>query len=242
MSSPVCSASSQRPSKPPWTPTISMIFGLRSWPIPNSRTAWPLWSRCLIVGMWVSRGEPSGGTFRVDRRSPIIPGEDRLPMVMAEVARVERTSRGPRLRLAFGRLLWSVTGVLIVIREAGLWWFLHRMRVGPGPSRLLALIYYSPGLMFQCLLVGAIIAVAADLIVRLVVRPLAARWYSPREDASSSHPAPFRLGPDEAIELEMPARRRVGRRWLPGTLLGTNRRAWFFPFAWDAEPWSCPWE
>jgi len=163
-------------------------------------------------------------------------------MVMAEVARVERTSRGFRLRLAFGRLLWSVTGVLIVIREAGLWWFLHRMRVGPGPSRLLAMIYYSPGLIFQCLLIGIIVAVAADLIVRLVVRPLAARWYSPREDASSSHPAPFRLGPDEAIELEMPARRRVGRRWLPGTLLGTNRRAWFVPFAWDAEPWSCPWE
>ncbi len=48
---PACSKSSQRPSNPPWRPTISISFGPISWPVPKSRTVSPRDNFVLIVGI-----------------------------------------------------------------------------------------------------------------------------------------------------------------------------------------------
>jgi hypothetical protein len=48
------------------------------------------------------------------------------------------------------------------------------------------------------------------------------------------------MAASEQTLASSPARRAEGRRWVPGTLVRSNLRLWFFPRAHDAEIWSRP--
>jgi hypothetical protein len=146
----------------------------------------------------------------------------------------------PPIRLAFGRVFLRAFLVLFVFGEFSLWNFTRRMlKWQPFPLRLLYFVFMSFVLLCMALAFAASIALAADLIVRLIVRPLLAQWLDPRRvDASLSEPAPFHLSSSERVEGEMPARLIEGRARPAGTLVRTNLRLWFFPSAWDATPQS----
>jgi hypothetical protein len=156
----------------------------------------------------------------------------------------------PDFQLRLGEIFWRAFAVLLIALEIAKWlWLRPRIPLRPRPlgphprvRRIWYMIYYTPGLAFQAFLAAAIVAVACDLIFRLIVRPLMVRWYSPRgADPEFAHPHPFFLKADERTLSELPARQVVGRSRRPaGTLVRTNWGTYFYPFAWDAEAWSLP--
>jgi hypothetical protein len=79
------------------------------------------------------------------------------------------------------------------------------------------------------------LAILAVVVVKVVIRPLLGMWLSPSVDSSA---VLFHLAAGEAIGSSMPARRQWGWGWQSGTLVVTDRRVWFFPAAWDCEPWA----
>jgi hypothetical protein len=146
----------------------------------------------------------------------------------------------PPIRLAFGALLWRVFLVIAVMKELQLWNRLRPFLVNKsGGFRVAVMILKSPSKLFAAFVLAAVITVILDLYVRLIMRPLMARWYAPkRGDAEFGTPLTFRLDSNERILDEIPARLVSGRTAQPGTLVRTDRRLWFSPRAWDQEPWS----
>jgi hypothetical protein len=143
----------------------------------------------------------------------------------------------PRVRIAFGDVVRKVA-IFTLFMELVLFsrfvrvnrrWFRH-------PKRFLILIAAAPRMLVIAFLIGAVSAVLIDLLVRFVVQPLVRVWYNPPSDSAACS---FHFSAGEAIEGSTPARRDLGRRgWQPGALVRTNRRLWFFPRSWDAEPWT----
>ncbi len=146
----------------------------------------------------------------------------------------------PPIRLAFGALFWRAFAVLFVLGELAVWSHLRPFLGNRAPGfRVAALILYSPRMIFRVFLIAAAFTVLIDLYVRFIMRPLLARWYSPRTPSTEfGTPIAFHLESREQILNEVPSRRVVGRRCVPGTLIRTDRRLWFSPHAWDCEPWS----
>ena len=146
----------------------------------------------------------------------------------------------PPIRLAFGATLWRIFAVVAVFMEISKWQrlaFLKQMR-GTG-FRIAALIYFSPKILFKAFLWAAILTVLLDLYVRLIMRPILTRWYTPRRRGDEiGTPLAFRLSASETVLDEIPARMVSGRSAQPGALVRTDRRLWFVPFGWDHEPWS----
>jgi hypothetical protein len=143
-----------------------------------------------------------------------------------------------RLRFAFGAVVWRLTVLLLLLEEFWLWRLIRRRRPWlPRGHRWLRLLFFTPRLVVSALLIGALAAVAIDLVVRFLVQPLVRAWHHPPRDESA---VSFHLASNEWVEESTPARRGDGRRWLPGTLVRTNRQVRFFPLAWDAEAWSLP--
>ncbi|MBX6314509.1 MAG: hypothetical protein IRY99_16585 [Isosphaeraceae bacterium] len=162
-------------------------------------------------------------------------------MAIVDDPRTGRAGRSPQIRLAFGALFWRVAALTFVTAEFLVWqWLWRRRRWIRRPQRIVVLIYYMPRSLALAFVVGALVTVTADLLVRIFLRRLIARWLQPPEDLFLGLPAPFHLASNEVLEAEMTARRRVGRSWAPGKLVKTNRRLLFLPFAWEAEPWSLP--
>jgi hypothetical protein len=159
-----------------------------------------------------------------------------------------RQPTAPRFELRLGEIFWRVFAVALIALEVAKWLWLRpriplRPRVGfpPRLRRIWYMIYHTPELAFRAFLAAAIIAVVSDLIFRLFVRPLMVCWYNPRgADPELSHPHPFFLKANEQTLAEAPARLVAGRKRLRGTLVRTNWGTYFYPFAWDAEPWSLP--
>jgi hypothetical protein len=149
----------------------------------------------------------------------------------------------PPLRLAFGRVLLRVFLVVFVITELQVWRLLRAIARGwPRGQRVVGLIFYTPASLFFAFSAAAGVAVAADLVVRWIVRPLLGRWYDPRPvDASVGNAGVFLLGASESIGEELPARLIEGRTRPAGTLALTNERIWFFPHSWDLAPRSIGW-
>src|SRR5262249_5946961 len=138
-------------------------------------------------------------------------------------------------RLAFGEVLWRLAFLLLVLSELGLWTrrLAHRPWIPLG-RRLAFMLLRSPFLCCMSFFVAGLVTVLADLLVRLVVRPMVPWGVTPPMDTENGS---FHLEAHEVVEAASPARRSVGRRWLPGTLIRTSRRVGFVPRAWDAEPW-----
>jgi hypothetical protein len=107
----------------------------------------------------------------------------------------------------------------------------------PGHRMILFLVapWATPQSFAVALLAAGALTLGAILVVRLIVRPLWSCWLNPVVDPAWGL---FHLGPGEAIIASVAARRRLGWGWRPGSLALTNRRVWFFPSAWDGEPWS----
>ena len=85
------------------------------------------------------------------------------------------------------------------------------------------------------ILVGGLLTLVAIVFVRLIVRPLLARWLTPSVDPAGGL---FHLAAGERVVASLSARRQAGWTWQPGSLTLTDRRLWFFPAAWEIEPWS----
>lgn len=147
----------------------------------------------------------------------------------------------PPIRLAFGAVFWRIFLVASVAREILIWRkFRPWLRGSPPGKRLMVLLYITPETLFVGFAIAAGVTVLLDMLVRLLARPVAKRWYFPRGTGSDETPLAFQLEAGEAILAEAPARRRSGVGWRPGTLVMTSRSLWFFPQGWDLEPWSLP--
>ena len=146
----------------------------------------------------------------------------------------------PPIRLAFGATLWRIFAVAAVFMEIAIWHRLERFQALRGTGfRIAALIYCSPKIFFKAFLWAAIITVLLDVYVRLIMRPILARWYNPRRRTDEiGTPLAFRLAASETVLDEVSARMVIGRSARPGILVRTDRRLWFSPFGWDHEPWS----
>ena len=146
----------------------------------------------------------------------------------------------PPIRLAFGATLWRIFAVVAIFREFAKWQRLEFLQAMHGTGfRIAALILMSPRVLFRAFVIAAIVTVFLDLYVRLIMRPILARWYNPRQRGDEvGMPLSFGLAASETILDELPARIVFGRRKAPGTLVRTDRRLWFSPFGWDEEPMS----
>ncbi len=109
----------------------------------------------------------------------------------------------------------------------------------PAGQRALMFLILMPMYTATAFSIAAGLTVAADLAVRLIVRPRLLSWLAPRVDADGST---FHLEPREKAVGDIPARMAIGRRWTPGRLVFTDRRLLFLPVAWDVEPWSISWK
>lgn len=146
--------------------------------------------------------------------------------------------KSPMIRLAFGALFWRVFLGLFLISEFVIWRTLWVRRFRKA-RRVAITILAIPRSLFFAFFAAAVLTVLADLLVRFVVRPAAARWLAPgRGSGASGSSLPFKLEAGEIIIAECPARRTSGRSWRPGTLARTGHRVWFVPISWDEEPWS----
>lgn len=158
-----------------------------------------------------------------------------------------RTRRltSPTFRLRRGAMFWRVAILVFVVLELYLWLHL-RMIIPFKPHgrvrRLFFMVVYAPQLASIAVGVAIGVTVVASAVFRLVVRPSMVRWYNPHSyDPAVQHPMPFFLKLGEEVVAEMPARRVDGPRARPpGTLVRTTHGLYFYPFAWDQEPWMIP--
>ncbi|RUL82956.1 hypothetical protein [Tautonia sociabilis] len=156
---------------------------------------------------------------------------------------IEPGRREGRLRLAFWAAFWRIALFLAVLGELALWAAIRRQAVGfPPRVRLAFLVVYSPRVLVSAALLAGLITQALDVLVRLAVDPMLRRWLQPATDRDDDDGRGFgfHLDATERVADARPARMRVGRGSRPGTLVLTDRRLWFFPSAWDGEPWSVP--
>jgi hypothetical protein len=146
-----------------------------------------------------------------------------------------------RVRLAFGAFLWRSFVLLAVLGELALWVTIRKRARGfPPQFRLAWLIGYTPQTLFLAFFMAAVATLAVDLFVRVVVDRFLRRWLDPASDRDdeAGRGFGFHLGATERVSDSLPARRLVGRRSEPGSLVLTDQNVWFFPSAWDGEPWS----
>jgi hypothetical protein len=166
----------------------------------------------------------------------------RKSMISFALPRGNRASRPayPRFELALGDVFARLALAALAVGAYRTWrrvehWIPPRL---PG-RRLMAVAFLTPRTIVAALFCAAVATVVIDLVFRLLVRPLMVKWYHPRSrDPFYVAPLAFDVGPRERLLAETPARRIVGRLRQPGVLVRTDRRVGFFPYAWDAEPWT----
>jgi hypothetical protein len=144
----------------------------------------------------------------------------------------------PPLRLAFAAVYWRIFTIAFAWQQfTAFHKTRHRLRMaGPG-EKFAAFLDFAPYAIVLGLLAAAIATLALDLLVRNLARPIVARWYAPRGTGSERTPLSFRLGADEEIVAECPARIRAAFGWRPGTLVRTSASLAFYPTGWEVEPW-----
>jgi hypothetical protein len=154
-----------------------------------------------------------------------------------------RSHQWPRLELAFGALYLWVASCAFGYRAYRNWRHIRKAIPKEMPwRRVQAFLYFTPRSIFLAVFLAALITVAIDLIFRLLIRPRIVAWYYPRSrDPNFVSPLVFELGAREWIVGEVPARRLLGHRRQPGSLVRTNERLIFYPHAWDGDRWVAPW-
>jgi hypothetical protein len=148
--------------------------------------------------------------------------------------------RTPRIRLASGRVfLFVLCAVFAVVEFKFLRHNLPRIRFTPLHASFAYVLWKTTEKALISLLIAGIATMAAELVVWLIVRPLVVRWYMPRpRHPQMDWPIHFHLASDERVVQEVPARCLVEGSWVPGSLVLTDQKLWFFPTAWDQEPSS----
>jgi hypothetical protein len=104
----------------------------------------------------------------------------------------------------------------------------------PALLNILRALGATPRALVWALVAAGFLTLLAILAVRLFVRPILNFWLNPSADSSWGL---FHLTASETIVATVPARRRQGFLWKPGSLALTNRRLWFFPAKGNDEPW-----
>ncbi len=144
-------------------------------------------------------------------------------------------TRKPRVRL--GALAGRLAIAVFLVREFYVLSFVSRMV--PARHRIWVFLFHprtTPSSVRYAFLIAFVAAILGELLSLIVLRPILRAWLSPRIDESVGL---FRMTASEWVVEQTPARRRMRARvWERGTLVRTNQRIWFFPEAWDAEPWS----
>jgi hypothetical protein len=143
------------------------------------------------------------------------------------------------VRLNSGVVFIRCAVAFFVVRELAVWRWVRRIRRRPA-DRLLVFLFRkgaTPRSLLYALLFAGAVTLLLDLLVRLVIRPLARHWHAPWTDGSAGL---FHLAANERVIDASPARRKSGWSWPAGTLVCTNLRLWFFPRAHDTETWSHP--
>lgn len=148
------------------------------------------------------------------------------------------STRNLDLGFTFWAAAWRIALGVFVVREFLFYWKSLRFPIEM-PARLTRLFFKAP----ESLFVATVSGLGASLVlwgfVKVLTEPRIRRWLEPRGENSFAMPYAFRLAPGERTEAEWPGRRWVGgRSWRAGLLVLTNQRLWFFPHAWDDEPWS----
>jgi hypothetical protein len=145
-----------------------------------------------------------------------------------------------RFQLDTGAVFLRLALYFFVVREAYVWLvWMRRIRARQGVRLVLFLFrkWATPHSVLYALLFATVATTLLYLFVRLVLEPLVRSWHSPWIDGSAGL---FHVAANEQVLASSPARRAEGRRWMPGTLVSTNLRLWFFPRAHDADIWSEP--
>lgn len=145
-----------------------------------------------------------------------------------------------RVHLDSGAVFLRSALTFFIARELFVWLFWLRWRpLRPG-IRLLVFLFKNwatPHSVLYSVLFAGGLTFALNLCVRLILAPLVQLWHAPRSDDSAGL---FHLSANEWVVESSPGRRKSGWRWLPGTLVRTNLRIWFFPRAHLEENWSRP--
>jgi hypothetical protein len=145
-----------------------------------------------------------------------------------------------QLRIDTGAVFWRLALGFFVLREAYVWLvWLRRLR-GRNGMRLLIFLFHkwaTPHSVVYALVFATVATGFLYLLVRFVIGPLVRHWHTPWADESAGL---FHVAANERVLVSSPARRKHGRFWLPGALVRTNLRLWFFPSAHDVEIWVRP--
>jgi hypothetical protein len=145
-----------------------------------------------------------------------------------------------QLRLDTGKVFLRLALVFFVVREVFVWLaWISRIRAQPW-MRLLVFLFHkwaTPHSVVYALLFATLATVFLSFLLRFVISPLVRYWHAPWADESAGL---FHVAANERVLVSSPARRKHARSWLPGTLVRTNLRIWFFPRAHDAEIWFRP--
>lgn len=146
----------------------------------------------------------------------------------------------PRFQLRFGAFFWRVALATFLLLEVVFWLKAIRPRIPFRPRfrRIVAMIYFTPGLAVRSLIAAFVVTLITELVFRAVVRPMMVAWYYPRSrDLHRCHSLHFRLESGETIQHEVTSRLAAGAGTIKGLLVVTNQRVYFEPYAWDAEAW-----
>jgi hypothetical protein len=137
-------------------------------------------------------------------------------------------------------LYWRMFLLFFFVFEMIVWQRLQRFPIRAPGHRMIVFLFArgaTPRSLMRAIFAGGVFTLLTTLIVRLIVRPLLNFWLRPTADSSGGL---FHLTASETIVANVPARRRTGWVWKPGSLALTNRRLWFFPAGFDDEPWFLP--
>lgn len=145
-----------------------------------------------------------------------------------------------RFQLDTGAIFLRLALSFFVLREAFVLLFLIRRVKKHLAVRIWFFLFHksaTPRSIHYALLFALVATTLVHLLVRLVLEPLVRAWHAPWTDGSAGL---FHVAANEQVLASSPGRRAMGRRWMPGTLVVTNLRLWFFPTAHDADIWSRP--
>jgi hypothetical protein len=148
-----------------------------------------------------------------------------------------RLPAAPRFQLDFGAVFWRLALLVLCLSEYKVWRLVRGTFPRHAPvKRIMGVLFFTPQAVFFAFAIAAAATIVIDLVFRVFVRPAMVRWYHPRARGwNDSLPVAFRLAASEQVLAEVPARRMTGCRREPGTLVCTNRKLGFYPFAWDGE-------
>jgi hypothetical protein len=148
------------------------------------------------------------------------------------------SSHSKKLELDVRWVYWRCFLVVFLICQLVVWQRIQRLPARMHGHRMMIFLlapWATRRSVVTAILAGGFLTLVAIGFVHLIVRPLLKRWLSPVVDPAGGL---FHLAAGERVVANLPVRRQAGWAWQPGSLTITDRRLWFFPAAWEVEPWS----